>query len=611
MRMNSPLLGLFAITACGWLQLSNVAYGSIAGGIAVPILIEDGFTDDVIVEANAAFSATNGYGAEVTNTVSDSIDNLTFYQQGLPGGASGLPVNGLIMSSADSISTFQLEPATQLNVLLLESGGTYSPGEAEMRLAIPQAFPSIYFLATSYGSRSQVSGQINFADGTAPVPFTITVPVSDGGDPSAAISGLGEVNSVDGTFLAPTTSPHAIFQVALDLIALGADSHPIASIDFLSNAVEGAGVVNIFGLSGAAASQGQSLVKGIYSGLVGGDETVGSQATHGLVQLSVSKTLTLSGYVLWKGQKYPFKGATNGNGFFNTTIPLKTGGSLSVNLVGVADGVRVTLNDGTAQPTGYIHGSAFDGKKHFGPAGLCNGMVEPVSPSDPKVLPSGTGWFQTKVSSTGTFSIIGTLADGQPFSAGGYLNQDGWGTYYTGLYANAAKGSLFGRLGFFSQSLEPTIVESLTQWTCPANPKAKFFRSGFTTQLAMIGATYQPPNAHTNAFGIDPTTQPYVSGLLTGGDFSSDVWLQLATNLDSVVAGVTATSGTVPTGFTMKVTPKTGLFAGSFIHPVTNKKVAFKGLLVSPDLIGLSSIGVFLGPDEPGNLQIWPASSPE
>ena len=53
----------------------------------------------------------------------------------------------------------------------------------------------------------------------------------------------------------------------------------------------------------------------------------------------------------------------------------------------------------------------------------------------------------------------------------------------------------------------------------------------------------------------------------------------------------------------LKLTPKTGQFSGSFLHPATGKKIKFGGLFLQPDKLGT---GFFNGTNETGAVTIEP-----
>jgi hypothetical protein len=569
-----------------------------------PILIENGFSDDVVVEAGAVADPSAGYALAITQTASAAQDTLTFFEQGLATqAAGGLPLTGQFTSGTDGTTIFQLEPATQLNSIVGATG-------YRLKLAVPQAFPTLYLLATSLNGASPVTVTVCFADGSS-TQVSVIIPDSQDTSSIPALTGLGEVDSAADTFSGANTQ--SLFQIPVDLTgftglvtAVEIDAQVTANIE--GDAPVETPTPNVFAISGSAASPGVAIAIGKYAGLVGGDETVGNHVSHAFAQLVVTKTGAASGSIVWHGTKYPFKGVLDTNGFFSTTIATKETTSLNVSLVGAADGsVRVALGDGSVRPTGYIHGPKFDGKNHFGPAGVYNGVIgglgqpglQPALTTIVNAPPQTAGWVQTKVGATGSLTMVGTLPDGTAFSAGGFVDKEDSFSYYAALYTAAAKGSIYGTGGFE----ENFAMVAGGHWTRPAYPKTKVYSAGFVTDVEFLAAAYRLPDAFENAFGFNPRKDPTVSATLTGGDIGDDIDFSFAESINNVLGAVTPAEdgGAVPVNFTLKVTPKTGLFTGSFLNPATLKKTSFKGVI---SLAPFGATAVFLGPDQAGNLII-------
>jgi hypothetical protein len=120
------------------------------------------------------------------------------------------------------------------------------------------------------------------------------------------------------------------------------------------------------------------------------------------------------------------------------------------------------------------------------------------------------------------------------------------------------------------------------------------FPAGFANDIFMIGGIYTPPpvgqRVITFVDGLD-------NGLIRFGDG----------NLPSpVVALVTVTSanGVVSSNVTMKIVSTTGVFSGTFIHPGTGARIAFKGAVLQKQNLGS---GYFLGTSQTGYVNFEPA----
>ncbi|MGD0651421.1 MAG: hypothetical protein ABSA97_09840, partial [Verrucomicrobiia bacterium] len=87
---------------------------------------------------------------------------------------------------------------------------------------------------------------------------------------------------------------------------------------------------------------------------------------------------------------------------------------------------------------------------------------------------------------------------------------------------------------------------------------------------------------------------------LSGGDLAS---AQENTVTVSAANTVTVVSGTSQK-LTVKITPKTGLFSGSFIHAVSGKTTKFMGVIVQTSNEGW---GYFLGTAKAGSVLIQSA----
>jgi len=134
-------------------------------------LTPDSFTQDMVVEAGAANDTATHYSAAVSATMDGGAAKAgaTFFEKGLlAGSAAGLPAGGFFTSRQDPSITFQLQPYTQNNAVLLNAANP----SATLTLAQPGTYRTLFFLtASSDGVMTSASGgpfttTLNYADGS-------------------------------------------------------------------------------------------------------------------------------------------------------------------------------------------------------------------------------------------------------------------------------------------------------------------------------------------------------------------------------------------------------------------------------------------------------------
>jgi len=200
-----------------------------------------GWNRDVIVEA----TATAPYSSAAAPF--DVPNNYGFYQAGLPGGTRGLPASRTFTSLVDGTTVFQFQPYTGNNVLQLSSS-TSSSGT--LTFATPGIYSSLSILAAAANSGAS-SGNlvIHFAD--ASVSPTLQFNNSDWFfQPNPAIMGFGRQDLGSITPEDNGASFPELYPTTLNLAALGLNTKPIVSIDFIDLASDPRESTGIFALSG-------------------------------------------------------------------------------------------------------------------------------------------------------------------------------------------------------------------------------------------------------------------------------------------------------------------------------------------------------------------------
>jgi hypothetical protein len=170
----------------------------------------------------------------------------------------------------------------------------------------------------------------------------------------------------------------------------------------------------------------------------------------------------------------------------------------------------------------------------------------------------------------------------------------GWLTMDTGLQAAASPSP--------SQPATPPSVV----WIKPTAPKDRYYPAGFRDNRRVTLARYVAPRTKQNA------VEWLHGGLLAGGDTLSGIVTNrlLATNGQFQITRANLT------GLQLAFTPNNGAWSGSFNHPDTKARVAFKGVLIqrtnpsaNPDLPSFGG-GWFLGATQGGWIRLQPIDPP-
>ncbi len=207
----------------------------LAQADTIPIAVS-GLNQDMVVEAGAVNDPTSHYLNAVTATMDAGTakTGFTWYESGLAGGTGGgLPASGVITSTADPTTRFQLGPYTGPNALLLDSGNT----SGTLTFKTPQEFSGLSFLTTTgsaFFGTPIVSLTLHFADGSTAVSGLSFVSPDWFTSIPAAVSGNGRIDPGTAAFDQVGSGNPRIFQENVTLPA-SVWAHPIASIDLSWN----------------------------------------------------------------------------------------------------------------------------------------------------------------------------------------------------------------------------------------------------------------------------------------------------------------------------------------------------------------------------------------
>jgi len=351
---------------------------------------------------------------------------------------------------------------------------------------------------------------------------------------------------------------------------------------------------------------------GNYVGLLTGS----NNTVRGLAALTLSNRGALTGKFYLDGVLTVVRGtfATNGQytGTPNNVTMLLTGGS-----------------GGPLNPAGYqiiSNAIAFSGSVPYIAYHAAYTATQTVSEyrkytllmtstSTAATVPQGTSYAVLTTSVRGGAALLsGKLADGTPFTYATFIASGPYGhqilVFDSALYR--AKGFLGGPLTF--AHLSETDLTGIFQWVNPGNQSKTLYPLGFNTLLETDGAVYLTPVRNNQPIPLATGTFTLTDGGLPN-PITEPIFLTVYP-AETVI--VTGTDGN-PSKLKVAVNGVAGSFSGTFTHPVTNKTVAFTGLLyqnnndpgaagffVGPILSGTGAGTVLSGTSLSGNVQLAP-----
>ncbi len=221
-----------------------------------PIILS-GWNRDIVIENTAVGPPYTSYALEFNPN-----EGTAFYQHGLSGYNDGLPATGSFVSATGDGTTFQFQPYTANNALVLSSdtGAT----TATLTLANPTVYNRIAVIANSANGNSTGAGQVlcTFADGStfvtnyyAPDWFNNTYNV--------ALGGVDRVNLSTGAATTGGNNPR-FYETTINLQAiLGNANKALASLSFSKAAGSQNGVAGstaIYAVSGELLNQSPAAI---------------------------------------------------------------------------------------------------------------------------------------------------------------------------------------------------------------------------------------------------------------------------------------------------------------------------------------------------------------
>jgi|GEM_PF-543878 len=318
---------------------------------------------------------------------------------------------------------------------------------------------------------------------------------------------------------------------------------------------------------------------GVYSGLVQGAQF--NLETSGYVTLTVGATGAVTGKLTTNGVVYSVKGEFLSNGTMIASVPRKNTTPLTLALV-------VDLSpSGTKRITGTMASPSFTAaivadraaysKKVPAPSTVVKNYTILMPPANPiantEQDPRGFGIGKIKIGTDGVVHFTGTLPDGTKASFNQALSKDNTWPLFLNPYKK--KGVLLGNITI-DPSQPTSDMNGTFDWYKPTSTKDLYFPLGFKVQDGVfVASIYTAPSTGTQA--------------LTGyaaGPGNSKVLLEEGSLLSSITKTTTFDTSNKVTAtvvgedkLAVQIVAAGGDFKGSFIHPVSDKKVTFTGIL--------------------------------
>lgn len=351
-------------------------------------------------------------------------------------------------------------------------------------------------------------------------------------------------------------------------------------------------------------------VLGTYAGLIRGKSF--SFANDGYASMTTTTKGAFTVKLMSGGKTYSSKGQFDASG--NATIFISRGKNVALLTVVLAhssdpavDQIHGRISDGLfSTVNGSFSNKTFETEftvdrmvwnAKTKPATMAGNYTVLLPPDADLNAPLGTGFATASVTTAGAVKITATLPDGTATTASSFVSKDGLWPVYASLYK--AQGVLMGEMAFEHQEDISDVSGPLT-WLRPADAKAVLFKPGFQTTLDALGGLYLKPAV--NQFMIPLSNLGSNAALfLSDGGLIDEI-----TRLVTVSAANKALTPLQDADkATVTLTPTTGLFTGTFIHPDTQKSIKFQGAVLQPQ--GLFE-GFFLAGAQGGHAAISPNS---
>ena len=337
-----------------------------------------------------------------------------------------------------------------------------------------------------------------------------------------------------------------------------------------------------------------TALKGTYNGLYYETNQV-KLISAGMFTFTLSDQGVLSGK-LNSGTPLTLAGAFDAGGHAVLSIPRTKQSnlvaSIQLDIANHSDVVSGTLTDPNWT-------AVLDGDRALTNASAVSGNYVVSIPGSGTM---GSSFATTTVKTNGALTMTAQLADGTTTAAisesTGIARSGRW-PLYASLYTG--KGLLIGWVNLTNQGL--TTVTGDVNWIKATNsPVSKFYPLGFTNDTAAAGSIFAVTNK--TSFLNFPLGTNNGTIVLSGGNLTVPITNILSWDSNNVVKAFSLSNAIIVPStnkLTLTVTPATGQFSGTFIHPATKASTKISGGLLQQSTNGS---GFFPGTNQTGNVNI-------
>ncbi len=214
--------------------------------------------------------------------------------------------------------------------------------------------------------------------------------------------------------------------------------------------------------------------------------------------------------------------------------------------------------------------------------------------------PDGDSPASVKITTRGLGQLSGKLADGSSIRQSATVSEAGYWPVYVSLYRGT--GVLIGWLNnLWTTNVVNDERSGMLNWVQPAGTAGSHYVEGFSQPRVTRLTTYHPPLLRQN-----PVNWSEADVVITGGNIPYE---QPLTNHVVLNNGLFSVAAGDIQRLSLKVTPTTGLFSGTFINPISGRSTKISGALVDQEdpMAQATTGGWWLGPDkESGNIRLYP-----
>jgi hypothetical protein len=302
----------------------------------------------------------------------------------------------------------------------------------------------------------------------------------------------------------------------------------------------------------------------------------------GAITLNATLSGAYSGKLQLGASSYSFSGTFDPSGAATNAVNRKGASPLGLAL-------NISVNDNSILTGTVTDGSwianvqAYAANSKTTPTALAGQytLVFPGTPGDSQ-LPAGNGYATMTLSTAGQIKMTGSLADGTKLSQSTLSTVNGQWPLYVSLYGG--QGQVLGWLFLTNSGISGDV-----NWIKNAIPNAKFYPTGFETDIQVLGSIYNRSAAPLIGFANGVV-------ILTDGDLPGAVTNNVTVN---------GTSATGDNSLALKLSGRNGMLKGTVANPFGGAKIPFNGVFLQNQNFGL---GYFLGTDQSGGVFFGPGN---